>query len=109
MGAPPTLVPDMFELQLSFSITNYLHKLKKQAKMESERVVSAISQNRTNDAHKRSNGMSVEKGLNDIYCGVETLLCVPKARYTIMSHCPVAPCHIAFCCEDVEIYSILAT
>ncbi|CAI8003433.1 Integrator complex subunit 6-B [Geodia barretti] len=57
MGGPPNLVPDMFELQLSFSITNYLHKLKKQAKMESERVVSAISQNRTNDAHKRSNGI----------------------------------------------------
>ena len=57
MGAPPSLVPDIFEFQLSFSITNYLHKLKKQAKIESERMVSAISQNRTNDAHKRSNGM----------------------------------------------------
>ena len=102
MGGPPNLVPDMFELQLSFSITNYLHKLKKQAKMESERVVSAISQNRTNDAHKRSNGMSVKKGLNDTYVVEwEILLRVPKARFTI--------CRVAPCCEDVGMYSILAT
>jgi hypothetical protein len=57
MGAQVSLVPDVFELQLSFTITNYLHKLKKQAKIESERVVSAISQKRNNDANRRSNGM----------------------------------------------------
>jgi hypothetical protein len=57
MGAAPNLVPDSFEFQLSFTVTSYLHKLKKQAKVESERVVAAVSQNRANDVHKRSNGI----------------------------------------------------
>eukprot|EP00731_Ephydatia_muelleri_P030070 Em0021g593a len=57
MGAPPVIIPDTMEGQMSYSVATYLKKLSKQARLESERVVSSVAKSRTGETIKRTNGI----------------------------------------------------
>ena len=56
IGAPNNIIPESFDGQMSYSISNYLRKLKKQGKLESERVFSSISKNIMAEICRRAEG-----------------------------------------------------
>eukprot|EP00112_Aurelia_sp_Birch-Aquarium-sp1_P009912 Seg2145.2 transcript_id=Seg2145.2/GoldUCD/mRNA.D3Y31 product="Integrator complex subunit 6" protein_id=Seg2145.2/GoldUCD/D3Y31 len=53
MGAPSNLVPDHIDGSLSFSIITYLKKVKHQAKLEADRLISLVGKKPARDALNR--------------------------------------------------------
>ncbi|XP_068687441.1 integrator complex subunit 6-like [Montipora foliosa] len=53
MGIPPAFVPDHLDSFLSYTVVNYLKKVKQQSKMETERLISLVGKNATRDAVPR--------------------------------------------------------
>lgn len=45
MGIPPSFVPDHLDSFLSYTVVNYLKKVKQQSKMETERLISLVGKN----------------------------------------------------------------
>ncbi|XP_015758738.1 PREDICTED: integrator complex subunit 6-like [Acropora digitifera] len=53
MGIPSAFVPDHLDSFLSYTVVNYLKKVKQQSKMETERLISLVGKNATRDAVPR--------------------------------------------------------
>lgn len=49
MGIPPSFVPDHLDSFLSYTVVNYLKKVKQQSKMETERLISLVGKNPTRE------------------------------------------------------------
>jgi len=45
MGIPPNIVPDHLDSFLSYTVVNYLKKVKQQSKMETDRLISLVGKN----------------------------------------------------------------
>ena len=53
MGIPPTFVPDHLDGSLSYTVQNYLKKVKQQGKIEAERLVNLVGKNSVRDSNNR--------------------------------------------------------
>lgn len=53
MGIPPTFVPDHLDGSFSYTVQNYLKKVKQQGKIEAERLVNLVGKNSTRDSNNR--------------------------------------------------------
>ena len=53
MGIPPTFVSDQLDGSLSYTIQNYLKKVKQQGKIEAERLVTLVGKNSVRDSNNR--------------------------------------------------------
>ena len=53
MGIPPTFVPDHLDGSLSYTVQNYLKKVKQQGKIEAERLVNLVGKSSTRDSNNR--------------------------------------------------------
>jgi hypothetical protein len=62
LGANPALVPDFFDGQLSPEVTSLLKRLRKQAKLESERIMSIVAKNKIESDKQKKRKMQLYFG-----------------------------------------------